>query len=45
VRLSLLALAASVALSSTIAATAAYAGDVTGAGGTFPAPFYNAWAT
>lgn len=44
-RLSLLALAASVALSSTVAATAAYAGDVTGAGGTFPAPVYNAWAT
>ena len=43
-RLSFLALAASVALSSTIAATAAYAGDITGAGGTFPAPVYNAWA-
>ncbi len=43
-RLSFLALAASVALSSTIAATSAYAGDVTGAGGTFPAPVYNAWA-
>jgi phosphate transport system substrate-binding protein len=44
VKLTFLALAASVALSSTIAATAAYAGDVTGAGGTFPAPVYNAWA-
>jgi phosphate transport system substrate-binding protein len=45
VKLSFLALAASVALSSTIAATAAYAGDITGAGGTFPAPVYNAWAS
>ena len=44
-KLSFLALAASVALSSTIAATAAYAVDITGAGGTFPAPVYNAWAS
>jgi phosphate transport system substrate-binding protein len=45
VKLSFLALAASVALSSVVAATAAYAGDITGAGGTFPAPVYNAWAS
>ncbi|MDQ0392443.1 phosphate ABC transporter substrate-binding protein PstS [Labrys monachus] len=44
-KLSFLALAASVALSSTIAATTAYAADITGAGGTFPAPVYNAWAS
>ena len=44
-KLSFLALAASVALSSTIAATAAFAADITGAGGTFPAPVYNAWGS
>ena len=44
-KISFFALAASVALSSMIAATATYAGDITGAGGTFPAPVYNAWAS
>ena len=44
-KLSFLALAASVALSSTIAATAAFAADITGAGGTFPAPVCNAWGS
>ncbi len=44
-KLSFLALAASVALSSTIAATAAFAADITGAGATFPAPVYNAWGS
>ena len=44
-KLSTFALAAAVAIAGTLPATLALAADITGAGATFPAPAYTAWAS
>jgi phosphate transport system substrate-binding protein len=44
VKLSTLAMAAAVALAGALPSTLARAADITGAGATFPAPVYTAWA-